>query len=63
LTYIQVLFSTEPVVAGVTGVAAVGITVPGLTSAGGPRIEGSELILTGLPFEGKVNVGGHNFNA
>jgi len=58
----KVLFSTDPVVAGVRGIAAVGVTVPGLTSSssGNPRIEGSELILTGLPFEGNVNVGGHS---
>ncbi|KIJ25592.1 hypothetical protein M422DRAFT_273456 [Sphaerobolus stellatus SS14] len=57
----KVLFSKEPVKAGIQGVAAVGITVPGLTGTSRqPRVEGGELILTGLPFEGDVNVGGRS---
>jgi hypothetical protein len=50
-------------VAGIRGVAAVGLSIPGLTipASSGPRIEGNELILTGLPFEGNVKVGGRDF--
>ncbi|KAF8503139.1 hypothetical protein JB92DRAFT_2971659 [Gautieria morchelliformis] len=59
----KVLFSKDPVVAGIRGVAAVGLSIPGLTipASSGPRIEGNELILTGLPFEGNVKVGGRGF--
>jgi hypothetical protein len=62
-TFSQVLFSKDPVVAGIRGVAAVGVGVPGLTApaSSGPRVEGRELILTGLPFEGNVRVGGRKF--
>lgn len=48
--------------AGIRGVAAVGLSIPGLTiPASEPRIEGNELVLTGLPFEGNVEVGGRDF--
>ncbi|GJJ10259.1 hypothetical protein Clacol_004485 [Clathrus columnatus] len=93
----KVLFSSEPVIAGIKGVVAVAVKIPGLTvqkdlpyqdqdqkdrtrnsaarlifsstitttfqsdprkPESDPRIEGSELILTDLPFQGSVPIGG-----
>jgi hypothetical protein len=54
------------VAAGIRGFAAVDVSIPGLTTrtrteATEPRVEGNELVLSGLPFSGNVLVGGHRF--
>ncbi|KAF8183037.1 hypothetical protein K438DRAFT_1839507 [Mycena galopus ATCC 62051] len=53
----KVIFGSEAAVAGILGVAAVGVDVFGLPLPGGDEEDDGELELHGLPFRGSVLVG------
>lgn len=58
LTDFQVVFGTKGALAGVLGSTAVAVDVEGLPNGNG---KGSEMELSGLPFQGSVIIGKKEF--